>query len=168
MTIIAQDDDQVDYILIEQGAKIDARGTASSPIVMTSSRKEAGAWGGLHICGKAPINAGTDAKSEIGDASYGGNDQEKEANGFTFYGVGDGTTVDHLQAYGGSDDGFEWFGGTVNVKYLVSTNNTDDSFDWTEGWCGNGQFMIAHQISSECDALMECDNNDNDNAQAHR
>ena len=184
VTIVAQDDDQVDYILIEQGAMIDARGTASAPIVMTSTRKEAGAWGGLHICGKAPINAGTDAKSEIGDASYGGNEphdnsgilqyvrveyggyafsEEKEANGFTFYGVGDGTTVDHLQAYGGSDDGFEWFGGTVNVKYLVSTNNTDDSFDWTEGWCGNGQFMIAHQISSECDALMECDNNDNDN-----
>ena len=184
VTIIAQDDDQVDYILIEQGAMIDARGTADDPIVMTSTRKEAGAWGGLHICGKAPINAGTGAKSEIGDASYGGNDahdnsgtlqyvrveyggyafsEEKEANGFTFYGVGDGTTVDHLQAYGGSDDGFEWFGGTVNVKYLVSTDNTDDSFDWTEGWSGKGQFMVAHQISAECDALMECDNNDNDN-----
>ena len=184
VTIIAQDDDQVDYILIEQGAMIDARGTAGAPIVMTSSRKEAGAWGGLHICGKAPINAGTDAKSEIGDASYGGDDasdnsgilqyvrveyggyafsEEKEANGFTFYGVGNGTTVDHLQAYGGSDDGFEWFGGTVNVKYLISTNNTDDSFDWTEGWTGKGQFMIAQQISDECDALIEADNNDNDN-----
>ncbi|HIZ85026.1 MAG TPA: hypothetical protein IAC04_00850 [Candidatus Coprenecus stercoravium] len=184
VTIVAQDDDQVDYILIEQGAKIDARGTASAPIVMTSTRKEAGAWGGLHICGKAPVNAGTDAKSEIGDASYGGNDphdnsgtlqyirveyggyafsEEKEANGFTFYGVGDGTTVDHLQAFGGSDDGFEWFGGTVNVKYLVSTNNTADSFDWTEGWCGKGQFMVAQQISDECDALIEADNNDNDN-----
>lgn len=187
VTIIAQDDNQVDYILIEQGAKIDARGTASAPIVMTSNRKEAGAWGGLHICGKAPINAGTDAKSEIGDASYGGNDpadnsgvlqyirveyggftfsEEKEANGFTFYGVGNGTTVDHLQAYGGSDDGFEWFGGTVNVKYLISTNNTDDSFDWTEGWCGKGQFMVAYQVSVECDALMECDNNDNNEVAA--
>ena len=69
VTIVAQDDDQVDYILIEQGAMIDARGTASAPIVMTSTRKEAGAWGGLHICGKAPINAGTDAKSERKRAS---------------------------------------------------------------------------------------------------
>ena len=43
VTIVAQDDDQVDYILIEQGAMIDARGTASAPIVMTSTRKEAGA-----------------------------------------------------------------------------------------------------------------------------
>ena len=182
VTIEAKDDDQVDYILIEQGAKIDARGTASGPIVMTSERKEAGAWGGLHICGKAPINAGTGAVSEIGDASYGGNDpednsgtlqyirveyggyafsEEKEANGFTFYGVGNGTTVDHLQAINGSDDGFEWFGGTVNVKYLVSTNNTDDSFDWTEGWQGKGQFMVAYQQSAECDCLLECDNNDN-------
>ena len=162
VTIEAKDDDQVDYILIEQGAKI--------------------AWGGLHICGKAPINAGTGAVSEIGDASYGGNDpednsgtlqyirveyggyafsEEKEANGFTFYGVGNGTTVDHLQAINGSDDGFEWFGGTVNVKYLVSTNNTDDSFDWTEGWQGKGQFMVAYQQSAECDCLLECDNNDN-------
>lgn len=184
VTIIAKDDDQVDYILVEQGARIDARGTADNPIVMTAERKTAGSWGGLHICGKAPINAGTDAKSEIGDASYGGNEphdnsgtlqyirveyggyafsEEKEANGFTFYGVGDGTVIDHLQAYCGSDDGFEWFGGTVNVKYLVSTDNTDDSFDWTEGWCGKGQFMIARQISSECDALIEADNNDNDN-----
>ena len=187
VTIVAQDDDQVDYILIEQGAMIDARGTADKPIVMTSTKKQAGAWGGLHICGKAPINAGTDAKSEIGDASYGGNEphdnsgvlqyvrveyggyafsEEKEANGFTFYGVGDGTTVDHLQAINGSDDGFEWFGGTVNVKYLISTNNTDDSFDWTEGWCGKGQYMIAQQISDECDALIEADNNDNDNMAA--
>lgn len=183
VTIIAKDDNQVDYILIEQGAKINAQGTADAPIVMTSERKSAGAWGGLHICGKAPINAGTGAKSEIGDASYGGNDpadnsgiisyvrveyggyafsEEKEANGFTFYGVGNGTQVDHLEAINGSDDGFEWFGGTVNVKYLVSINNTDDSFDWTEGWCGKGQFMVAYQQSSECDCLIEADNNDND------
>ena len=154
VTIEAVDDNIVDYILIEQGAKIDAQGTPESPIVMTSQRKEAGAWGGLHICGKAPINVqGATSVSEVGDAAYGGSDaadnsgilryirieyagytfsEEKEANGFTFYGVGNGTTVDHLQAYMGSDDGFEWFGGTVNVKYLVSTNNTDDSFDWTE------------------------------------
>ena len=26
--------------------------------------------------------------------------------------------------------------------------------------------MVAHQISAECDALMECDNNDNDNVAA--
>ena len=48
--------DDPDYILIEQGGKILAEGTKDQPIVMTSKTKEAGAWGGVHICGKAPIN----------------------------------------------------------------------------------------------------------------
>ena len=93
---------------------------------------------------------------------------DKEANGFTFYGVGNGTKLEYLQAYAGTDDGFEWFGGSVNAKYLVSTNNSDDSFDWTEGWTGKGQFFIAYQedqttLGYDCDALIEADNN-GDNA----
>ncbi|MDR3119534.1 MAG: hypothetical protein LBU44_09020 [Mediterranea sp.] len=188
--IIAEDDDIVDYILIEQGAKISAQGTAANPIVMTSERKEAGAWGGLHICGYAPTNIGATGKSEIGDANYGGNNaadnsgilryirleytgyafsEEKEANGVTFYGVGNGTEVEYLQAYKGSDDGFEWFGGTVNVKHLVVTDCSDDSFDWTEGWCGRAQFLVAYQgaessIGYDCDCLVEADNNGNNSA----
>ena len=57
VTIVAEaDDDKVDYILIQQGAKIVAEGTAENPIVMTATKKEAGAWGGIHICGKAHSN----------------------------------------------------------------------------------------------------------------
>jgi hypothetical protein len=182
--IVAKDDDIVDYILIEQGAKIDAQGTAAKPIIMTSEKKEAGAWGGLHICGRATTNLGATGKSEIGDATYGGssdNDnsgtlryirleytgyafsEEKEANGVTFYGVGNGTQVEYLQAYKGSDDGFEWFGGTVDVKHLVVTDCSDDSFDWTEGWRGRAQFLVAYQgaqtsIGYNCDCLIEADN----------
>ncbi|WP_444344178.1 hypothetical protein [Phocaeicola coprocola] len=189
VTIVAQHDETVDYILIEQGAKIDAQGTATQPIVMTSEKKEAGAWGGLHICGYAHTNNGS-GKSEIGNAPYGGNndadnsgtlkyirleytgyafDEEHEANGVSFYGVGNGTTVEHLQAYQGSDDGFEFFGGSVNVKYMVVTSCSDDSFDWTEGWNGKAQFLVAYQegessLGYACDCLMECDNNGTNNA----
>lgn len=189
VTIVAQHDETVDYILIEQGAKIDAQGTAAQPIVMTSEEKEAGAWGGLHICGYAHTNNGS-GKSEIGNAPYGGNndadnsgtlkyirleytgyafDEEHEANGVSFYGVGNGTTVEHLQAYQGSDDGFEFFGGSVNVKYMVVTSCSDDSFDWTEGWNGKAQFLVAYQegessLGYACDCLMECDNNGTNNA----
>lgn len=189
VTIVAQHDETVDYILIEQGAKIDAQGTAAQPIVMTSEKKEAGAWGGLHICGYAHTNNGS-GKSEIGNAPYGGNndadnsgtlkyirleytgyafDEEHEANGVSFYGVGYGTTVEHLQAYQGSDDGFEFFGGSVNVKYMVVTSCSDDSFDWTEGWNGKAQFLVAYQegessLGYACDCLMECDNNGTNNA----
>lgn len=184
VTITAKHDGTVDYILVEQGAKIDAQGTASQPIVMTSEKKEAGAWGGLHICGYAHTNNGS-GSSEIGNAPYGGNndadnsgtlkyirleytgyafDEEHEANGVSFYGVGNGTTVEHLQVYKGSDDGFEFFGGSVNVKYLVATSCSDDSFDWTEGWNGKAQFLVAYQegetsLGYACDCLMECDNN---------
>ena len=52
--IVAVDDSKVDYILVEQDAKIDAEGTASSPIVMTSELKKSGAWGGIHICCSRP------------------------------------------------------------------------------------------------------------------
>ena len=181
--IVAVDDSKVDYILVEQDAKIDAEGTASSPIVMTSELKKSGAWGGIHICGRAHTNAGTGVLSEIGNAPYGGSndadnsgvlryirleytgfafDEEHEANGVSFYGVGNGTEVEYLQAYMGSDDGFEFFGGSVNVKHMVVTDCTDDSFDWTEGWNGRGQFLVAYQSGEEeCDCLMECDNNGN-------
>ena len=183
VTVVAVDDDAPDYILIEQGAKIDAQGTASNPIVMTSELKKSGAWGGIHICGRAHTNAGEGVLSEIGNAPYGGSDdsdnsgtlryirleytgfaldEEHEANGISFYGVGNGTTVEYVQAYKGSDDGFEFFGGSVNVKHMVVTACTDDSFDWTEGWNGRGQFLVAYQSGEEeCDCLMECDNNGN-------
>lgn len=186
VTIEAVDDDTPDYILIEQGAKIDAQGTATNPIVMTSELKESGAWGGIHICGYAHTNAqGGTGSSEIGNATYGGNDdndnsgtlryvrleytgfaldEEHEANGISFYGVGRGTTVEYCQAYKGSDDGFEFFGGSVNVRNMVVTSCSDDSFDWTEGWNGYGQFLVAYQeeqgtLGYDCDCLMECDNN---------
>lgn len=177
----------VDYILVKQGAKINAVGNATYPIIMTSSDKTPGAWGGIHICGYATTNIGTGV-SEIGEAAYGGSNDadnsgvlsyvrieyagykftsEKEANGFTFYGVGSGTQVDHCEAYKGTDDGFEWFGGTVGGSYLISVNNSDDSFDWTEGWRGTVTNMLAVQddpdvLGYDCDCLIEADNNEND------
>lgn len=188
VTILAQYDDIVDYILIEQGAKINAFGTANAPIVMTSSKQEPGAWGGIHICGYAHTNAeGGRGSSEIGGAAYGGDDdtddsgvlqyvrveytgyafdEEHEANGVTFYGVGNGTIVENCAAYHGSDDGFEFFGGSVCVKNMVVVNCSDDSFDWTEGWNGTGENLVAYQeaestLGYDCDCLIEADNNEN-------
>ena len=67
--IVSVYDDNVDYILIKQGGKINAKGTANAPIVMTSEKEEAGAWGGIHICGRAHTNAeGGKGSSEIGGA----------------------------------------------------------------------------------------------------
>ncbi len=172
VTIIAKDNGEINYILIEQGAKINAVGTASSPVVMTSEAKESGSWGGLHICGKAHTNAGSGNTSEIGNAVYGGDalDESHESNGLSLYGVGSGTTISYVQAYGGADDGIEFFGGSVNIDHCVVTDCSDDSFDWTEGWNGKAEYIVAYQSSKDvlgydCDCLMECDNNDKNFAQ---
>ena len=150
---------------------------------MTSETPE-NKWGGIHICGKAHTNAESGSgSSEIGGAKYGGSDdkdnsgtlryirleytgfaldEEHEANGISFYGVGSGTTVDHIESYKGGDDGFEFFGGSVNVNNMVSFDSSDDSFDWTEGWNGKGEYLVAYQSDPTCDCLMECDNNGDD------
>ncbi len=183
--IVARNDAAIDYIMVEKGGKIEAIGTETDPIIMTAEVQEPGAWGGLHICGDAQINiTGGTATSEIGDSPYGGSndadnsgilkyviikyagqklDEEHEANGFSFYGVGNGTTVDYVAAISGNDDGYEFFGGDVNLRHALSINNSDDSFDWTEGWRGKAQFLVAYQedpetLNYDCDRLMECDN----------
>lgn len=153
------------YIAILAGAKIEAMGTATNPIVFTSNAgtPSSGDWGGIVICGKAPINStasgSTDtATTEVGGLSYGGNiandnsgtmryvrleyvggavDGNAELNGLSLYAVGSSTTIDYVQIYKGSDDGFEFFGGTVNASHLVVTDAEDDSIDWTEGYTGN-------------------------------
>lgn len=150
------------YIAISQGAKIMANGTENNPIVFTSdaSTPQAGDWGGLILLGRAPINSvsGTaTSTSEIASLPYGGTDAtdnsgvirymrieysggaadgQSENNGFSFYGVGNGTTIEYIQAYEGKDDGVEFFGGTVNVNYISVINAQDDSIDWTEGYSG--------------------------------
>lgn len=183
-TITASANDNIIYILIEQGAKIIAEGTADAPIVMTSEEKTAGAWGGLHICGRSHTNAGT-GSSEIGNATYGGDsendnsgslkylriensgyalDSEHEANGISLYGVGSGTSISYVYVVNGSDDGIEFFGGSVNIDHCIVENCTDDSYDWTEGWNGTAEYIVAYQSIAECDCLMECDNNGNNEA----
>ncbi|MFB6342030.1 hypothetical protein ACE1ET_09910 [Saccharicrinis sp. FJH62] len=177
VTIVADAAD-LSYLLVKQGGKIMAEGTADEPIVFTSDTHEAGAWGGLHICGKASINSGATGLSEIGNATYGGTndadnsgtlkyvrveysgtilDAEHEANGISFYGVGNGTVVDHVQIYAGADDGIEFFGGTVSIKHVYVYGAQDDSFDWTEGWRGKGQYLIAVQ-TPDGDRGFEGDN----------
>ncbi len=162
MTITALASGANVYVAIAQGAKIIANGTADNPIVFTSdaSAPSAGDWGGLILLGKAPINSVTGnstSTSEIASLPFGGTDEadnsgiiryvrveysggaadgQSENNGFSFYGVGNTTVVEYIQAFEGKDDGIEFFGGTVNASYVSVVNAQDDSIDWTEGYRG--------------------------------
>lgn len=188
-TVYAANDGTTPFLSIAQGGKIDACGTAAEPIVFTpiADAPTPGSWGGIILNGYAPINTGTTADGEGGTGTYGGTDAadnsgkmcfvrveyagkilgtDNELNGFSFNGCGSGTELHHLQAYKGSDDGFEFFGGTVSLRYAVSSGNQDDSFDWTHGWSGNGQFWIVNQDASGGDRGIEADNNGDNNTSA--
>lgn len=88
-------------------------------------------------------------------AGFAINTQGNELNGITFGGVGDATTVENIQVHNNSDDGVEFFGGTVNVKYLVLTGNDDDSIDTDNGYQGNIQYAIVVQRENGGDNIVE-------------
>ncbi|MCY4402516.1 MAG: hypothetical protein OXD54_08070 [Candidatus Poribacteria bacterium] len=174
-------------LVVAQGGKLMADGTADAPIVMTSDAaigsRARGQWGGLIINGRAPTNQGiTFGEGDTG--AYGGNDPtdnsgvlryvrveyagiefspDNELNGIAFQGVGSGTVVEHIQVHMNQDDGIEMFGGTVNLKYALVTGARDDSFDWTDGWIGKGQFWVAQQYGDDADNGFENDNSSKNN-----
>ena len=168
--IVRGDKNTKGSLIIERGAKIMAIGTAAAPIVFTSAQpagqRSYGDWGGVILCGKAPVNwTAGQAQVEGGPRSiYGGTDPadnsgtlryvriefpgiafspNNEINGLTLCGVGTGTSIDHIQVSYSGDDSYEWFGGTVNAKYLVAFAGWDDDFDTDNGYAGNNQYGIG-------------------------
>lgn len=138
---------------------------------MAGSR-DRGDWGGLVLCGKAVNNQGLDVQLEGFNnvavdnslGKFGGTDDadnsgvvkyvrlefaglafepNKEVNSLTMGSVGNKTVIEGVQCSFGNDDGFEWFGGTVNCKKIISYKITDDDFDADFGYRGAVQFGIA-------------------------
>ena len=168
-------------LVITRGAKIIAEGSQTEPIVFTSFQpagsRAPGDWGGIILCGKAPINDPAGARLAEGGIDavkglYGGTDPNdnsgilkyvrieyagiaylpnNETNGLTMGAVGLGTTIDYVQVSHGGDDSFEWFGGTVNCKHLISKAGLDDHFDSDYGYSGKVQFAVALSDSTIAD-----------------
>jgi hypothetical protein len=136
-----------------------------------AGQRASGDWGGVVLCGKATTNKADEgagvgiAEGGIG-SRYGGTDDadnsgvlqyvriefpgipltatpNSEINGLTLYAVGSATTIDHIQVSYSGDDSFEWFGGTVNVKYIVALRGLDDDFDTDNGFKGKVQFVLG-------------------------
>jgi hypothetical protein len=167
--ITAKDGGTDVYIAILKGAQIEVNGTSDNPVVMASVNALGGDWGGLTICGNATTTAGVDATAEVGGFIYGGTtdtdnsgsikylvlkgtgaqiNSESQYNGISFYAVGSGTVVENISVINGSDDGVEFFGGTVSASNLYLENNDDDSIDWTEGWNGTvNNAYISHTVA---------------------
>lgn len=169
-TVITGDKDTKGTLIVNRGAMIMAEGTSTDPIVFTSNQpagqRAPGDWGGVILCGKAPVNlpggvgiveggveapfGGTDAADNSGKLRYVRIEfsgipfqPNQEINGLTLAGVGSGTTIDHIQVSYNGDDSYEFFGGTVNVKNLVALASWDDDFDMDNGFSGKCQFLVA-------------------------
>ncbi|MBL9175755.1 MAG: hypothetical protein JNL10_19585, partial [Verrucomicrobiales bacterium] len=82
-------------------------------------------------------------------------ESNKEVNGLSICALGRGTTLEYIEVFANSDDGFEFFGGTVNTRYLVSSFNQDEQFDADEGYNGHNQFWFGIQPAASTEKGME-------------
>ena len=181
-TIIRGDKLTQGTLIVTRGAKINANGTASNPVVFTSNEAAGtrlpGDWGGLVLLGLAKNNqpggvANIEGIVPTTDTQFGGNfdndnsgsltyvriefsgiplEPNKELNGLTCGSVGSGTVIDYVQVSNCGDDSFEWFGGTVNCKHLIAYRGLDDDFDTDYGFRGKIQFGLAIRDKDLSDA----------------
>ncbi|WP_228242590.1 hypothetical protein [Porphyrobacter sp. GA68] len=82
---------------------------------------------------------------------------DNELQSLTTGGTGTGTQFSHIQSHNSSDDGVEFFGGFVNLKYLVVVGAEDDSIDTDTGVQANLQYVIAVQRQGAGDSIIEAD-----------
>ena len=143
-----------------------------------------GEWGGVILLGDATLNSNPGVTqiegvpSTLGRAEYGGDNDDhnigvfryvsirhtgstlasgSEIQGLTLGGIGSESTVEYVESYASNDDGYEFFGGTVNTKYLIAAWAADDAFDVDEGYRGSNQFWLAVQNTDEAGRIAEQD-----------
>ena len=154
----------------------------------TAGLMASGDNGGVVIHGRAIANcantvAGDSCVSEGGAGSFGGNNDndnsgsikymrieysgktispDNELNSLTMNAVGRGTAIDYVNCCLGSDDSFEWFGGTARCSHLVAWGQDDDGLDWQLGFTGRVQFAVVQQHPGRGDKGIEADNSEFD------
>lgn len=160
-TVIKGDGDTNGALVITKGAKIEANGTETDPIIFTSNRpqKKAGDWGGLVILGDAPINkfGGTSSINYELDPTqtiYGGANPMansgvmrflrvefagkkikgfKDYNALTLAGVGNKTVIENVMASFSAGNGLEVLGGDLSLKNMVTLRASGDDFRFSQG-----------------------------------
>lgn len=172
-------------LMIAIGGKIMAEGTADEPIIMTAS-DESKKWGGLVVLGDAPISIGIKPQTQIEgvvasdkNGLYGGSDPEdnsgiikyvsirhggaildaaagNEINGLSLGGVGSGTVIENIEVFDNSDDGVEFFGGSVDVKNILVARIGDDGVDIDQSYSGTVSNVLIY-VDSDSDEGLEID-----------
>ena len=137
--------------------------------------------GNAHVHGDDPAGATTQQiegiPADVAEGLFGGTDDtdssgsitylsvrhggaeigaDNEINGITFGGVGNGTTVNHIEVVGNVDDGVEFFGGSVNATNVIVWGQGDDAVDIDMSYDGTiDNVMIIQEPAG--DHAMEID-----------
>ena len=157
-----------DFIVIEQGCQIDARGTAEQPINFTADKvvtgevedNERGLWGGLVINGYAPINdcpegieGGTAECTKEGEANSGlfGGDQPADSSGVLNYVVVSyaGSNVDPENQLNGI--AFQGVGSGTEVDFVQVHNNLDDGIEFFGGTVSASHVVLTVNADDSLD-----------------
>jgi hypothetical protein len=144
---------------ILRGARIEANGTAGSPIVFTSARsagnRKPGDWGGIIIVGNATINrSGSPINTEGGTAGVAenyadGNDDASNSGTLRYVRIefagydisgGAGQELNSLSMYA--------VGRGTTLEYVQTMAGLDDSFEWWGGTV-DGRYLVSYESGDD-------------------
>lgn len=132
-------------LIITRGAKINATGTATNPVVLTAQNGQKGGWGGLVLLGRAPINQPNQLIEGINpsvvpsgvDVYYGGGgaglgDPNDNSGVLRYvrveYAGAAISDANELNAFT-----FGGVGRGTTLEYLQAYYGADDAFEWFGG-----------------------------------
>lgn len=164
--------------------------TSQLDLLGYSTSKSTGEWGGIVIAGNAYTHY-QDNKFEADESIAFGSKthkydnessgslnfvvikytgfkvkKDKELNALSLAGVGKGTQLQNIAIIGGSDDGIELWGGSVNIDGLYIYNARDDSLDADLGYRGTIKNVLIDQCGVDSknnhdSSAMEFGNDEN-------
>ena len=149
-------------LFIMRGARIEANGTATQPIVFTSRRavgtRKPGDWGGLLIIGRASVNRTGTTILEGSNATisgvpqsgidYAGGTLDDDSSGilryvrveFAGFGVAPNAELNSFT--------FAAVGSGTTIEYLQSMAGLDDSFEWFGGTV-NAKYLVSYESGDD-------------------
>lgn len=146
-------------LFILQGAKIQANGTATEPIVFTSDQpvgsRKPGDWGGLILIGKGIINRsgtvdleGTGSSTSNPVLSYSGGTDNADNSGtlryvrveFAGFGVAANQELNTFT--------FAAVGSGTTLEYLQAMAGLDDAYEWFGG-AADAKYLVSYETGDD-------------------
>ncbi len=156
-TVIFGDYSTKGKLIINRGGKLIANGTATNPIVFTSQQpagyRNAGDWGGIVICGKAPNNQGATIAMEgpadfsvsngTDNGLYGGTDEDDNSGSLKYVRIEYAgiAYAPNLELNGLT---LCSVGSGTTIDHVQVSFSLDDSFEWFGGSV-NAKYLVAYK-----------------------